>query len=153
VPAPAALAGQPAVFNGSLLLPAADGSIYRLTLGDGGSRKDHLAPGPKWWLDRRSTDAVCFLLPLSGDTFLASDGGKVLKRWSWPAAGWVDDGMKWEVRQPVAAPPLLLPPAGGKPARLLVADTTGGVWLYGLDRTDPPLRRWVPGKTVALPGG
>jgi hypothetical protein len=151
--APAPLAGQPVAFNGSLLLPAGDGSIYRLTLGDGRSRKDHLDRGPTWRLDHRVTNPVCFLLPVTGDAFLASDGGKVLKRWSWPAGGWVDDGMKWEVRQPVAAPPLLLPPAGGKPARLLVADTTGGVWLYGLDRTDPPLRRWVPGKTVALPGG
>ena len=59
----------------------------------------------------------------------------------------------WAIRERIANAPLVLPAASGKPARLLVADATGGIWLYALDRGDSPLRRWIPGKTLALPGG
>jgi hypothetical protein len=76
-----------------------------------------------------------------------------MTRWTWPAGkGWADGGGRWEVREKIAAPPLLLPATGGRTARLLVADTTGGVWLYGLQGGEP-IRQWVPGRTASLPGG
>ena len=154
VNAPAALAGLPAVANGTLLIPAADGFIYRLVIGDGRGVADTLAPGPKWLLNRNVADPECFVVSLTNETFLTSDGGKVLKRWNWPArAGWVDDNASWAMRERIANAPLVLPAAAGKPARLLVADATGGIWLYSLDRGDTPLRRWKPGVTLALPGG
>ncbi|MDB5306965.1 MAG: hypothetical protein JWO38_1167 [Gemmataceae bacterium] len=154
VNAPAPLAGPPVVMNGSLLLPAADGFVHRLVLGDGRLKPDALAPGPKWLADRRTQDPECFVTPLADDTFLTSDGGRGLKRWGWPADGaWVDGDARWEVRERIAGPPLVLPAAGGRPAQFLVADVTGSVWLYGQERAETAVRRWVPGRTVSLPGG
>ncbi len=153
VDAKGGLAGLPAVFNGTLLIPASDGIVYRLVMGDGRGRKDTLVAGPTWLLSRNVADPVCFIVPLAGDGFLTSDGGKLLKRWLWPMTGsWLDDNASWKLRERIAGMPLLLPAAAGKPARMLVADATGAVGLYGFDR-DEPIRRWVPGKTAALPTG
>lgn len=152
--APPARDSRPAVMAGTLLLPLADGIVYRLVLGDGKLKADGLAPGPKWWTDRRQQNPEAFIVAISDDTFLVSDGGKGLAQWKWPAGGNASDGQaRWEVRERIVTPPLLLPTAGGKPARMLVADAAGGVWLYALDRPGPPLRSWRPGKTAAIPAG
>lgn len=154
VPAPGAVAGAPVVLNGALLVPAADGAVYRFVPGEGGARTEVLARGPTWRTDRRAADPVCYLVALDGDRFASSDGGKALARWEWPAgAAWKSGEARWELRDRVAAPPLYLPAAGGRPARLLVAEATGGVWLFAADRGGDPLRRWLPGRTVSLPGG
>jgi len=154
VNAPGELAGQPVVFNGTLLIPASDGFIHRLVIGDGRGVPDKLAGGPKWLLKSAGEKPECFLLPLANDLFIASDGGKTLKRWAWPAGGGVaDDNASWTLREAVAVAPVLLPGVAGKPARLIAADITGGVTLFGLDRTDNLIRRWVPGVTAALPQG
>lgn len=154
VTAPAALAGSPALMGGTLLIPAADGFVYRLGLGDGRAKPDTLAGGPKWLLDRRTPEPRCFITPLGGDAFLVSDGGKVLKRWTWRTGAGSEEGSgRWEFRERIATTPAVLPAAGNRPARLLVADATGGVYLYAADGGDAPIRRWVPGRTAALPGG
>ncbi|HEX4613943.1 MAG TPA: PQQ-binding-like beta-propeller repeat protein, partial [Urbifossiella sp.] len=154
VPAPGAVAGPPVVFNGSLLVPAGDGSVYRFTPGEGATRGEVLARGPTWHADRRAPDPVCYLVPLDGDRFAASDGGRSLSRWAWPAGGgWTPSDARWELRDRVASAPLYLPAAGGRPARLLAAEATGGIWLFPADRGGDPLRRWLPGRTVSLPGG
>ena len=151
--APTALAGRPVVFDRSLLLPGADGTVYRLVLGDGRVVPDSLSRGPQWRIDRNQAAPVCYITPVGEDDFVTSDGGRRMTRWNWPAGkSWSDGGGRWEVRERIAAPPLLLPSVGGRPARLLVADTTGGVWLYGL-RGGEPLRQWLPGRTASLPGG
>jgi hypothetical protein len=158
VPVAGVLAGEPVVFGGSLLLPVSDGFVYRVTLGDGRTRADSIVQGPRWWSDRRTpdpatSDTVGFVVPIADDAFVTSDGGKVLTRWIWPATGnWSDGGLKWEVRDQIAAPPLLLPAGGGRPGRLLVADGSGSVWLYQLDKPGM-VKRWVPGRTVGLPAG
>ncbi len=154
LPAPGPLGGQPVVLNGALLIPAADGSVYRFTPGDGAGRSEALARGPTWLTDRRGADPVCHLVPLDGDRFAASDGGRVLTRWAWPAGGgWAPGEARWELRDRVAAAPLYLPGGGGRPARLLAAEATGGVWLFPAERGGDPVRRWLPGRTVSLPGG
>ncbi|HEY3789765.1 MAG TPA: hypothetical protein VGL71_12965, partial [Urbifossiella sp.] len=146
------IAGTPAFFNGTLLIPAADGFIYRLVIA-GRVDEDSLVAGPKWLLSRNVENPECFVAPIANETFLTSDGGKILKRWTWPAGGtYLDDNASWNIRQRIASAPLVLSTAG-KPTRLLVADVTGGIWLYGLDRGDTPIRRWIPGKTLALPPG
>ncbi|MFO0801799.1 MAG: PQQ-binding-like beta-propeller repeat protein [Gemmataceae bacterium] len=154
VNAPGALAGSPVVFNNTLLLPASDGFIYRLVVGDGRGVEDKLAPGPKWLLNRAADNPQCYIAALPNDQFITSDGGRMLKRWIWPATGgWADDNASWSLRERVAAPPLILPAAAGKPARMIAADSTGSVTLFGLDRSDNLIRRWVPGVTAALPNG
>lgn len=149
-PAPGAIAGAPLALNGGLLIPASDGSIHRYTPADAKG----LARGPTWLTDRRGADPVCYLVALDGDRFAASDGGRALNRWQWAATGmWSSGDLRWEVRDRVASTPAYFAPAEGRPARLLIAEATGGVWLFPADRGGPASRSWLPGRTVSLPGG
>jgi outer membrane protein assembly factor BamB len=154
VAAPAAPAGNPIVFHGALLVPAANGQLFRVTPGDGKGRADTITPGPAWLLDRRIPDPVCHLVALDGDSFAASDGGKALVKWVWPTgSGYGPGNARWELRDKVATAPLFVPAANGRPARFLAAEATGGVWLFPADRGGEPARKWLPGRTVGVPGG
>src|SRR5262249_40459487 len=130
VNAPAALAGPPVLLGESLLIPAADGFVYRHVPGTGRLNPDMLVAGPPWAGERRSADAVCCLTPLSDGAFLVSDGSKKLTRWEWPASGKWNQGGTWELSERPAGPGLLLPAGAGGSPRLLIADVTGSVWLY-----------------------
>ncbi|MFO0796981.1 MAG: PQQ-binding-like beta-propeller repeat protein [Gemmataceae bacterium] len=153
-PAPGAVAGVPLVLNGNLLIPASDGSLYRYKPGDASGRSEPLGRGPTWLTDRRGGEPVCYLAALDGDHFAASDGGRALNRWLWPGSGmWSSGDLRWELRDRVASVPAYFAPKDGRPSRLLVAEATGGVWLYAADRGGPALRSWLPGRTVSLPGG
>jgi hypothetical protein len=152
VNAPAALAGPPVILGDSLLVACADGFVYRHVPGTGRLKPDALVAGPLWAGERRSADAVCYLTPISDAAFLTSDGSKKLSRWDWPSGGKWTQGGVWDLGERPAGPGLLLPPpATGGPARLLLADVTGSVWLYPADRGGKPLRRWKPG--VGVPAG
>lgn len=156
VPAPGTIAGQPAVVGGSLLIPTSDSFVNRYIPGDGVSRTGSLVAGPAWLGERKLPNATCGITPLSDSTFVTSDGSKKLSRWDWPAtpnAKWNPTG-SWELREAVAGPGIALPPAdpGGAP-RFIVADTTGGVWMFANDRPGQPVRRWRPGGGSVIPGG
>lgn len=154
VAAPGALAGPPAVLNGKLLLSAADGFVYRHEPGDGRLTPDALTQGPRWRGERRFPDPIAWIVPAGGDAFVVTDGGRGMARWLWPSGGaYEDGGAKWEVRERLAAAPAVLPGAEGRPARLVVGDVTGGVWLFAADRPGDAGRRWLPGRTANLPGG
>ncbi|MCI0700716.1 MAG: PQQ-binding-like beta-propeller repeat protein, partial [Planctomycetia bacterium] len=149
-----ALAGPPAVVSESLLISTRDGFVYRLIPSDGPLKPAKLDPGPSWPVERRA-GSVCTITPLSDTGFATNDGGKKLKRWEWPTAvdaRWSPAG-EWELREPVAGQGIVLPPAEpGGPRRLLVADTSGSVWLFAADRVGPHIRRWKPGGGV-IPEG
>ncbi len=145
VPAPAALAGPVALMGQYLLLPLADGVVYRHIPGKGLTQPDRLEPGPTWWIDRRRA-ATASLQTLDPSSFVTHDGSRLLKRWSWPAQDrWKPSG-EWELREPPAGEPVPLPAADNAPLRFVIADDSGTLWLYGPDRT--PLRRW---RAVGLP--
>src|SRR5205823_2285082 len=77
-------------------------------------------------------------------------GGR-LERDGRPRAESPPVGVSWTLPAPVAVAPLLLPGSETAPGGLLVADATGGVWLFAADRGGEPLRRWRPdGKLVPL---
>jgi outer membrane protein assembly factor BamB len=152
VKAPSGIAGSPAVMNGELLIPAADGLVYRIRLG-GRGRPVGLARGPQW-ADRGITDPKAFVVVLSDEEFATSDGGRVLSKWVWPKDGdWSSGSERWQVRERIAVPPVSLAAAGGQQPSLLVADVTGAVWLFPADRGGPAARQWVPGRTVSIPAG
>jgi len=156
VNAPAALAGQPAIVGESLLIPTADGFVNRLVPGDGRVRPGSLVAGPPWMGERRNPNAACSITPISDSAFATSDGGKKLNRWDWPTTAdgkWNQTG-SWELRQEVAGPGVVLPPSElGSSPRLIVADTSGSVWLFAADRAGQPLRRWRPGGASIIPVG
>jgi len=155
VNAPAALAGQPAVVGADLLVPTADGFVNRFVHGDGLGRASSLVAGPPWRGDRRVENATCAITPLSAGAFATSNGTKYLSRWDWPAGGKWNPSGAWELRDVVAGPGVVVPPAEpGGPARLLVAEASGNVWLCAADRaavlTKP---KWRPGAPSAIPAG
>ena len=150
---PAPLAGQPAAFADGLLLPAADGFVYRLLPGDGKLNPDTLKQGLRWWEDRRTSEASCFITVVSSDSFLTTDGGKTLTKWTWPGKDMQATGTTWEVRDKIAVPPLVLPGVGGGAPRVLAADVTGSVWMYDTSRGGTPLRRWRAGGASPIPSG
>jgi hypothetical protein len=144
--APAALGGQPAVVGDALLVPTADGFVNRFVPGDGRVRPGSLVAGPAWLGERKPALAVCSITPLSDSAFATSDGGKRLSRWDWPGGGKWNQPGTWELRETVAGPGVVVPPAEpGGPARFVVADVSGSVWLFAADRAGQPLRRWRPG--------
>jgi hypothetical protein len=151
--APAALAGPPAVLGDVLLLPLADGFIHRHNVG-ANPNPDTLTAGPPWASERRTADAVCYITPLSASAFLTSDGTKKLTKRDWPPGRqWSQTGQSVELRERPAGPGVLLPSAATTaPARFLVADVTGSLWLFDAERPGSPLRRWRPGVS-GVPAG
>jgi len=151
VTVPALLAGPPAFLDQTLLLPLADGLIYRHLPGQGLASPDRLEPGPLWRIERREGAASTALLcPIGKDSFLSSDGSRTLKRWLWPAGNRWNDGGEWTLRERPVVPPLPLFRNDGSASHFLLADTTGNVWLYAANRIDAPQRRWRPGSALPL---
>ena len=148
VPLPDELAGRPVALGESILVPVANGYVYRFTPGD-----TQLSVGPLWRGDAASEKPECFLTPVGADDFLATDGGRRFLRWRWQA------GMKhekaggpWEAREPIAVPPAAFGPDASP--RFLSMDVTGAVFLFDADKpgTDP-IRRWRGGEKSAIPPG
>ena len=151
VNAPGKLAGSPVILGDALLLPIADGTVYRHSAGRR-PNPDRLTPGPSWVADRRISEAACCLSPVSATTFLTNDGGKKLKKWNWPASGgWTPGGAEWELRERPAGPAAILPPtqADGQ-LRMLIADASGSIWLFAVDHGGKPLKRWAPGNGLPV---
>jgi len=151
VTVPALLSGPPTFLDQTLLLPLADGLIYRHLPGQGLASPDRLEPGPLWRIERREgTTSTALLCPTGKDSFLSSDGSRTLKRWLWPAGNRWSDGGEWTLRERPAVPPLPLFRNDGSASHFLLADTTGNVWLYAADRIDASQRRWRPGSALPL---
>ncbi len=160
IPLNAPLAGTPAVADKMMILPLADGSLWRLML----PLTDGSAPvkGSPWRSKRSALDARARVTILGPETFLASDGARGLTHWQWPPNG------LWRVLPPekgiptlqaqeggsLAADPVVLPDAKDGPRRICIADVSGTVSLLavGPDGSLRPGRRWnVGGRVTAGP--
>jgi len=150
----APLAGRPAFLGENLLIPLADGLIYRHIRGTGLTSPDRLEAGPSWRVERReNAPSGAMLCALSTDTFISSDGSRTLKRWHWPDGQRWSDAGEWILRDRPIVPPLPLvqkEKQDGSASHFLLADTTGNVWMYAADRIEPPQRRWRPGAVLPL---
>jgi hypothetical protein len=148
--APAPVAGSPIMLGDSLLIPLADGVVYRHVPGKGVTIPDKLEPGPAWRAERQGVaQSTALLSPLDNSSFLSNDGGRRLKRWSWSLGQrWSESG-EWELRERPAVPVLVLHKDGAA-THLVLADITGNVWLYSADRPAAPIRRWRPGASLPL---
>ena len=145
---PASLAGSPAILGDLLVVPLADGYVYRHTSQEWGEGKpDTLVIGPSWSGDQRIEPSTrCYITPLTDVAFLTSDGSKKISRWDWPLDDRWNPTGDWELRDQPTGPGLLIPTAGGaSPPRLLLADMGGTVWLYSDGLGGQTLRRWRPG--------
>lgn len=143
---PAPLGGTSALVGEILLLPLADGNLWRQPLTD--KRRDE-GGGPTWRAVHADADARGHVVALGGDDFLISDGSSGLLRLSWPA------NALWKIKKLPALPirriveaPVVLPPTPANPGpRVCVADAEGTITLLDGDELKP-IRRWSLGDTI-----
>jgi outer membrane protein assembly factor BamB len=148
VPLPDEPAGRPLAFGESVLLPLANGYVYRFTPGD-----RQLTVGPLWRGDASGEKPECFLTPLGSDEFLTTDGGRRFLRWRWP------DGEKhektggpWEARAAIAVPIAVI--GSAESPRFASLDITGSVFLFDADKPGAtPVRRWRGSDESGIPAG
>jgi len=148
VPLPDEPAGRPVVFGESVLIPVANGYVYRYTPGD-----SQMAVGPLWRGDAAGEKPECFLTPLGTEEFLATDGGRKFLHWRWQTGAKHEKvGGPWESREPITMPPAAIGSAENQ--RFLALDATGVAFLFDADKpgTDP-VRRWRSGEKSAIPTG
>lgn len=148
VPAPAGLAGEPVIVGRSLVLPADNGTLYRLSL-DGGKV---LEEGPTWRGNLLPASSACFLAAVAEDEFLATDGNRSLLRWHWATATKrFESRGRLTLKDKFRAKPFVLP---GAPAKFVTADAAGSLALWSTDKlgTTPALKGWAAaGKDAPIP--
>jgi outer membrane protein assembly factor BamB len=148
VTTPAALAGNPAVLGERLVVPLANGYLYRFAAGDAKPTQ-----GPLWRGPTAPAEGTCHLTAAGDAELLATDGGRRLLRWKWAAdpAAVEKTGGPWEAREPITGPAVAFPSAGGD--TVLVPDA-GGVSAFEAGRpTVEPVRRWKGDPDRMIPGG
>jgi hypothetical protein len=145
IPLPAAFAGKPLALADSVLVPLADGIIYRYT-----ERASKLAPGPTWRSDVNAADAVCYLAATTKpDEFFGTDGNQKMNRWVWPAGdadAWKAVSREaWETVGTIPFAPVAITSGGQE--LVLIADPAG-VTAFAANAPSEPIKRWKPGKPV-----
>lgn len=148
-PIPIPPAGQPVVSGKFLVLPLADGNLYRLDLTN---MKGNPEVGPTWRGERLPTNSVCYMVPLNEDELYATDGHRTVVRWQWDSrTKRFNTHGKVKLPDRPAAMPVVLP--GARP-RLVVADGQGRLTMVDGDRlTLPAMQSWKPDARNGLPGG
>jgi outer membrane protein assembly factor BamB len=149
LPVPVPPVGQPVVSGKMLILPLADGNLYRVNLSD---LKAPPQAGPTWRGERLPVSSVCFIVPLNEDELFATDGARTLVRWQWPASNksFSKNGQVKLGERP-AAMPVVIP---GSPPRVIVADGRGNLAMIDGDKlTLPALQTWKPNARNGLPAG
>jgi len=154
------LAGKPVLLNNLLILPLEDGSLHRLPIP---LKDDGLEPegGPSWRADRSAPDSICHMVGLEKGRFVASDGGRGLNSWSWPAGAefsllpadrGITPTLKMENRVTGIA---RLPgaPNEKRGARLAVSDSAGVLTLIEVQDNGDLLvkRKWNLGGSITSP--
>ncbi|HXG10005.1 MAG TPA: PQQ-binding-like beta-propeller repeat protein [Gemmataceae bacterium] len=154
----APLAGEPALSAEGVLLPLADGSIWRLNLPPDGSPAQ---AGPDWRGTRSPVGLQPYVVWLTEQDLLTTDGGRGLWRWRWPRGGvWHQLPKEKDPRNPtlelparIVAPPVVLRSGDKADPQVCIADADGHVWLVRLkgDGLDP-VRHWeLDGRITAGP--
>ena len=128
LPLPARLAGEAIPFDKGLLMPLANGYIYRYRPG-----QSNLEVGPVWRTRSGGEDQTCFLQTIDQDEFLATDGERALTRWNWP-----DDvepsqlAGPWSIRNRLVSAPVPVTLSGT--LHFAILDEQGGVYLFQADQ-------------------
>jgi outer membrane protein assembly factor BamB len=144
---PATPAGTPAIGAGGLVLPLANGNLYRQPL----AKQKAGEVGPSWRYERAGPEALGHVVALGGDVVLVTDGDRELRRFVWPAGGMYERKGQLSLKARVAAAPVAVAMAEGKVLRVVAADVEGTLTLLQADDLKP-LRRWdLGGKITAGP--
>lgn len=145
---PSPLAGVPVVFGSHILMPLANGVVYRATYGE-----SEVKQGPQWRGPDAPTDSKCYLTVISESEFLATDGGKRVTRWKWVNEQTRGEkaGGPWETNERITAAALVISSGGND--RVMVADEKGVSVFDPTKPTNEPARRWLGMPNEMNPGG
>jgi outer membrane protein assembly factor BamB len=143
---PAHLQGTPALGDGFLLLPLADGILAQVSLKDGSVLKDL-----DWRVAGAEEQARGHLVLLGQAECVMTDGSRGLVRIvSADAKSWVRRALH-ELAHRITAAPVILPAEGNAKPRLCVADASDTLTLLDADRLSV-LGSWtLPAKITAGP--
>jgi hypothetical protein len=144
------LSGRPAIVGSHLVLPLADGIVWRLPL----PLQAEPVPesGPIWRGDRVGAEARCVVVPTGGTRFVTNNGARGLSAWDWPAgAPWaaLPAGRGDEPTLPLKERVVNAAALPGLPL-LAVSDSAGDVTLveYDAKGTLTAKREWRLGGEV-----
>lgn len=143
---PAIPAGRALVSGGFLILPLADGTLYRMAI----AAPAGLEAGPTWRGERQAPSATCHLVQIDDDDLFASDGGRTIIRWRWDSRSKLFETRgRMVLPDRIATTPVVLP---GN--RLMIGDPKGNILMWDGDRLQPPaIKAWRPGQSKNLPLG
>lgn len=148
VSVPAGLAGKAVAVGDHLLLPLANGFLYRLGLKD-----TQMTQGPAWRGARAKADAVCHLTGSADGQFVYGDGDIQVFRRRWasdkPEAEKADG--PWETAGPLSGPAVTL--RSDKKEWLVAADVFGVAVFDPAKPSSDPVRRWQGAAEGKLPAG
>jgi hypothetical protein len=143
---PATLQGTPALGDGFLLLPLANGIVVRLGLAD-----HALNNGPDWRAVGAEEQTRGHVAVVSATDFVVTDGSRGLTRCAWL------DARTWEKRESaqlshrIVGPPVLIPGEKDTAPKLCVADASDTLTLLDGEKLSL-LKRWpMPGRISAGP--
>jgi hypothetical protein len=131
----APLAGTPAFFGPVLVLPLADGNLYRLLWKQD---EKELETRADWRMRRAAADVAGHVVALGDDRYLCTDGSRGLMVYHIVEKMWTplpkNDGVtKLELKDRILTAPLVLPPVKAAPALGGL-----GVWTVPLVPPAPP---------------
>ena len=146
---PDQLGGAPVAFGSQLLVPLANGFVYRIDIGDKTLKKGSIWRGPTV-----RGAAPCYLSAAGAGEYLASDGNVEVGLYSWPigAEEAVRVAGPWDARGKVSLPALWL--ESGETKLVVTGSETGSVCVF--DRAKPlrdPIRTWRGSAKGPLPAG
>jgi hypothetical protein len=141
---PALPAGTPALGDGFVVLPLANGVAVRIDF------KGLTVAGPNWRAPGADEQSPGHIVALGGDNFLLTDGGRGLMRVAWPGK-LVQQRAMAELSARIISPPAVLPGPAGSMPRICVADASDTLTLLDGERLDK--LRFIPlaGKITAGP--
>jgi outer membrane protein assembly factor BamB len=144
---PAPIAGTLALGPDCLLAPLKNGTLARHALTDG-----EALSGPNWRGPQADDDAPGHVVWAGGADYLVTDGGRTLRRFSWPADGNADERAAVELDRRIVTPPAVIQ-RGKDGVGLLVCVADAGGTLTLLQGPELTVaRRWrLDGEITAGP--
>jgi len=142
-------AGTALAFGSELLVPLANGYLYRIAIGDKALKK-----GSAWRGPTVRGAANCHLSNAGADTYLASDGNAEVGLFTWPADKEEASRLAgpWDARGKVSLPAVWI--EAGETPLIATGNEAGGVCLF--DRTKAlrdPIRTWKGSPKGPIPEG
>jgi hypothetical protein len=137
VPLPAAPAGAPVLMDKTIIMPLADGGLYRWTIGE-----KEVKRGPDWRGSGLGENSKAYVTLIGKDRLLVTDGHHGLSEFQWPNGADFQSKTKFTVANQISSAPVVVQSKDGQP-KVLVTDSVGRLYMFEGDPLgDMPSMRW-----------